>query len=158
MRPTTYADCQGRPRPCPWLSCKHNLMLDVNERTGSLIPNLGRTVGGGSRDRRNLTRKLPNLAERQSYGRAAEVEAALLEALDQAAADDAPTCVLDAVRDGQNYTLEEVGDLLSVTRERVRQIEIGALKQIRDTRGRAVAALADWEDARADRSGWESKL
>lgn len=35
-RPQTRGDCVGGPRPCPWASCRHNLFLDVDQRTGSL--------------------------------------------------------------------------------------------------------------------------
>jgi RNA polymerase primary sigma factor len=40
------------------------------------------------------------------------------------------------------YTLEEIGRRLSVTRERVRQIESRALHKVRATRGGGVAVLA----------------
>lgn len=30
-RPRTRADCAQGPRPCPWVSCRHNLYLDVRE-------------------------------------------------------------------------------------------------------------------------------
>lgn len=36
------------------------------------------------------------------------------------------------MRDGREYTLKEVGKILGVTRERVRQIQSGALKQLRN--------------------------
>ena len=35
-RPRTRADCVGGLRPCPFVSCRHNLYLDVNSRTGNL--------------------------------------------------------------------------------------------------------------------------
>lgn len=39
-RPRTRADCLpggcNEQRPCPWVSCKRHLYLDVNERTGSI--------------------------------------------------------------------------------------------------------------------------
>ena len=35
-RPVTRADCAGGERPCPWVSCRHHLYLDVNEGTGSI--------------------------------------------------------------------------------------------------------------------------
>lgn len=41
-RPRTRADCEGGERPCPYVSCKYNLYLDVTE-TGSIqinFPNL----------------------------------------------------------------------------------------------------------------------
>src|SRR6185312_13612104 len=35
-RPVTRADCQGGERPCPFVSCKHHLYLDVSARTGAI--------------------------------------------------------------------------------------------------------------------------
>lgn len=39
-RPTTRGDCLpggcNEARPCPYVLCRHNLYLDVNERTGSI--------------------------------------------------------------------------------------------------------------------------
>jgi RNA polymerase primary sigma factor len=35
------------------------------------------------------------------------------------------------LQDGTGHTLEEIGDQLNVTRERIRQIEVKALKQLR---------------------------
>lgn len=31
-RPQTRADCSSGIRPCPWVSCRHNLYLDVSEK------------------------------------------------------------------------------------------------------------------------------
>jgi len=40
LRPQTFADCEsvglGELFPCPFVSCKHHLYLDVNPRTGSI--------------------------------------------------------------------------------------------------------------------------
>jgi hypothetical protein len=36
LRPKTRADCATGPRPCLFVSCKHNLFLDVNPETGSV--------------------------------------------------------------------------------------------------------------------------
>jgi hypothetical protein len=41
------------------------------------------------------------------------------------------TCSLDVADDGE-HTLEEVGELLNLTRERIRQIEDTALRKIRN--------------------------
>ena len=30
LRPKTRAECIDGPRPCPWVSCRHHLYLDVN--------------------------------------------------------------------------------------------------------------------------------
>lgn len=38
-RPKTRGECAEGLRPCPYVSCKHHLYLDVNEDTGSLILN-----------------------------------------------------------------------------------------------------------------------
>lgn len=38
-RPVTRGDCVGGVRPCPWVSCKHNLFLDVSNDTGSIQSN-----------------------------------------------------------------------------------------------------------------------
>lgn len=35
-RPKTRAGCVDVPRPCPYVSCKHNLYLDVSPKTGSI--------------------------------------------------------------------------------------------------------------------------
>lgn len=82
-RPGTRGECVGAPRPCPWVSCRHHLYLDVNPETGSLKLNF------------------PHL----------EVW------------DLRETCSLD-VADRGGATLEEVGDILNLTRERVRQVEM----------------------------------
>jgi len=46
--------------------------------------------------------------------------------------------------DGQSYTLAEVGKIFSVTRERVRQIEAGALRKLRHpTRSRQLSGFLE---------------
>src|SRR5207248_4026222 len=35
-RPRVRGDCAEGPRPCPYVSCKYNLYVDVNPRTGSV--------------------------------------------------------------------------------------------------------------------------
>lgn len=88
-RPRVRADCAVVPRPCPWVSCRHHLFLDVNEN-GSLRLNF------------------PGL----------EVA-------------DLPLggCALDAAEDGAR-TLDELGVLLNLTRERSRQLEVLALARL----------------------------
>lgn len=80
---------------------------------------------------------------------AADREEELLEALDHAALEHTPTCVLDMVEGGASHTLEAVGNLLGVTRERMRQIETIAIGKIRDEHGDD-EELATWEEARSD--------
>ena len=89
-RPRTRAECQHEQRPCPWVSCKHHLYLDVNPRTGSIKLNF------------------PDLE---------------LWELEH-------TCALDVADDG-GHTLEEVGDITNLTRERIRQLELRGLLELR---------------------------
>jgi len=35
-RPRTRGDCVDGPRPCPWVSCRWNLYLDVSPATGAI--------------------------------------------------------------------------------------------------------------------------
>lgn len=88
VRPRTRGACKGSERPCPFVSCKYHLYLDVN-------------CAGG------LKLNFPGI----------ELE------------DMAETCALD-VADRGGATLEEIGDLLNVTRECVRQMELVSLRSL----------------------------
>lgn len=99
-RPKTRADCEGGCRPCPFVSCKYHLYLDVNPKTGSVKLNF------------------PDL----------EVE------------DMPETCVLD-IADKGGLTLEETGDVMNLTRERIRQVEIVALEKLKASS--SAATLSD---------------
>jgi hypothetical protein len=98
--------------------------------------NIGRSTrrvrydDGSRRARRNRTRRLPVLTPRLSvavFDVAAERALALLFASGQ------PSCALD-VADQGGTTLDRVGDLLAMTRERVRQIELVALARARHSK------------------------
>jgi len=89
-RPHTRSECRDGIRPCPFVSCRFHLYLDVNPRTGTLKLNF------------------PGLEVWEMPF----------------------TCALD-VSDMGGRTLEEVGQILNMTRERVRQLESSALKKIR---------------------------
>ena len=89
-RPRTRAECAHGQRPCPWVSCKHHLYLDVNPRTGTIKLNF------------------PDLEPWE------------LE----------HTCALDVADDG-GHTLEQVGDITNLTRERIRQLELRGLLELR---------------------------
>jgi hypothetical protein len=91
MRPKTRADCVNGPRPCMFVSCKHNLYLDVNPETGSI--------------------KL-NFPDKEIW----ELE---------------HTCALDVAEKG-GITLEEVGAIMNLTRERIRQVETRGLVKLRE--------------------------
>jgi len=89
-RPKTRAECRDMPRPCPYVSCKHHLYLDVNPHTGSIKLNF------------------PDLEPWE------------LE----------HTCALDVADEGSR-TLEEIGAITNLTRERVRQVEVRGLLGLR---------------------------
>lgn len=89
-RPMTRADCVDGPRPCPLVSCKYNLYLDVN-KSGALKFNF------------------PDV----------EVE------------DMRESCVLD-VADRGGITLEDVGQIMNLTRERIRQVELRAIDKVKN--------------------------
>jgi len=89
-RPRTRAECKEGQRPCPWVSCKHHLYLDVNPDTGSIKLNF------------------PDLE--------------VWEMKD--------TCSLD-VADRNGITLEEVGEIMNLTRERIRQVEVRGLLKLK---------------------------
>jgi hypothetical protein len=88
-RPHKRSECAEGPRPCPHVSCRHHLYLDVNPSTGTIKLNF------------------PDL----------EVwELAI-------------SCALD-VADLGGTAIELVSELMNVTRERVRQIEMQALSRL----------------------------
>jgi len=91
QRPRTRADCVNGARPCLFVSCKHNLYLDVNPDTGSI--------------------KL-NFPDKEIW----ELEY---------------TCALDVAEKG-GITLEEVGEIMNLTRERIRQVETRGLMKLRE--------------------------
>jgi hypothetical protein len=91
QRPRTRADCVNGPRPCLFVSCKHNLYLDVNPETGSIKLNFP------------------------------DKEITELE----------HTCALDVAEKG-GITLEEVGEIMNLTRERIRQVETRGLLKLRE--------------------------
>ena len=91
-RPRTRGDCVDGERPCPFVSCKHHLYLDVDPERGSI--------------------KF-NFPDKE------------LHELEQ-------TCALDVAELG-GTTLENVGSLFNLTRERVRQIEARAAANARST-------------------------
>ncbi len=94
LRPQTRGDCRNATRPCPWISCKYHLYLDVNPQTGSIKLNF------------------PDLEVWEMT----------------------ETCALD-VADRGGITLEDVGSLLNLTRERIRQVELSGLQKLRKVVG-----------------------
>ena len=89
-RPQSRGECKEGERPCPYVSCKHHLYLDVNPETGSIKLNF------------------PDLEVWEM----------------------AETCSLD-VADRGGITLEEVGVILNLPRERIRQVEVRGLIKLK---------------------------
>jgi hypothetical protein len=89
-RPKMRGECNQGERPCPYVSCKHHLYLDVNPDTGSIKLNF------------------PDLEVWEMT----------------------ETCSLD-VADRGGITLEEVGEILNLTRERIRQVEVRGLLKLK---------------------------
>ena len=85
-KPKSRADCVDMERPCPYVSCKYHLYIDVHPVRGSIKVNF------------------PDLEVWEMT----------------------ETCALD-VADRGGITLEEVGEIMNLTRERVRQVETAGL-------------------------------
>ena len=88
-KPRSRADCVDMERPCPYVSCKYHLYIDVHPVRGSIKVNF------------------PDLD--------------VWEMTD--------TCALD-IADRGGITLEEVGQIMNLTRERVRQLETQGLGKL----------------------------
>jgi hypothetical protein len=91
-RPGVRAECRCGVRPCPYVSCKHHLFLDVNPETGSIKLNF------------------PHLEVWEM----------------------SESCALDVAERG-GITLEEVGEIMNLTRERIRQVEVRGLLKLKMT-------------------------
>lgn len=99
-RPMTRADCKDGPRPCPWVGCKYHLLIDVKEKGGMVV---------------NFETGLRTLSTRRATDE--EWMDSAVDRLDTMK----HTCALDVADKGE-HTLEEVGELYGITRERIRQI------------------------------------
>jgi Sigma-70, region 4 len=102
-KPKLRAECAEGPRPCPYVSCKHHLFIDVSPRTGAIKLNF------------------PDL-EVWELGE---------------------SCALD-VADRGGTTLEDVGAIMNLTRERIRQVEVKALAKLEALRD--MSFLRDFVD------------
>jgi DNA-directed RNA polymerase sigma subunit (sigma70/sigma32) len=93
IRPKARMECLEAPRPCPHVSCRHHLYLDVSSKTGAIKLNF------------------PDL----------EVWELPI------------SCALDVADDG-GRTLEDIGEIMNLTRERIRQLELKALSKLEAVR------------------------
>lgn len=92
-KPRTRTECLSMERPCPYVSCKYHLYIDVHPVRGSIKVNF------------------PDLEVWEMT----------------------ETCALD-VADRGGITLEEVGEIMNLTRERVRQVETAGLSKLQEFR------------------------
>ena len=93
-RPKARGECANVSRPCPYVSCKYHLYIDVNPATGSIKINF------------------PDLEVWELQH----------------------SCALDVAQTG-GITLEEVGEILNLTRERIRQVEVRGLIKLKEEGG-----------------------
>jgi hypothetical protein len=93
-RPESRGACANVARPCPYVSCKYHLYIDVNPGTGSIKINF------------------PDLEVWELQN----------------------SCALDVAEQG-GITLEEVGEILNLTRERIRQVEVRGLVKLKEAGG-----------------------
>ena len=108
-RPTTRGECLNGPRPCPWVSCRHNLYLDID---------------GKGNIKLNFPDKEPH--------------------------EMTESCSLDVGGRGRGMDLVAVSELVNITRERVRQIEVMGMRLMRgdDTLVEAMTDEPDHSGAR----------
>jgi Sigma-70, region 4 len=90
-RPQTRGECAEMERPCPFVSCKYHLYIDVHPVRGSIKVNFP----------------------------------------DVEVWDMTDSCALD-IADRGGITLEEVGEIMNLTRERVRQLETQGLARLQN--------------------------
>jgi hypothetical protein len=102
-KPRQREECVDGPRPCPFVSCKYHLYIDVSPRTGAIKLNF------------------PDLEVWEMN----------------------ESCALD-VADRGGTTLEDVGAIMNLTRERIRQVEVKALAKLEALRD--MMALRDYVD------------
>jgi hypothetical protein len=105
-KPQTRVDCANGERPCPFVSCKHHLYLDVNPETGSIKMNF------------------PDIEVWEMT----------------------ETCALDVAERG-GVTLEEVGEIMNLTRERIRQLEMSGLARLTNADGTHGVDLSEFNEA-----------
>lgn len=136
--PATVADCRG-PGICPVLRCKWNVLLHVTE-----VSSRAQTISVGARGGTGTGIGLATKRDRAGIVRMEDLDA-IVDAV-VALADQLPsTCTLDYVEDPDlmpgreneepgnpnvaHMTLNQVADVMGMSRERVRQIEMLAIRK-----------------------------
>lgn len=101
-RPKTRGDCEDGPRPCPYYGCRYNLSVDVAPAFDQDSQPIGNV---------------------QLHHTGPEDDP---ESFDMPAGN----CALDYADTPGGMTLEEIGAVMGITRERVRQIEHSAVRKV----------------------------
>lgn len=126
IRPRTVGECRHAVRPCPWVSCRFNLLIDVLE-DGSII------INAKYRRPEGAARVIPPKREEDERF-LDEIEDAIEVWFDEPI-PPVKSCVLDETmhRYKDDHQLDEIADVMFVSRERVRQIEAAALLKAKRT-------------------------
>ena len=110
-RPQTRAECIDGPRPCPWISCRYHLLIDVKP-SGAVIANVKEP---GQYGHRTISRHTRRPIDDQN------LDDQLLERMETMS----DTCALDvAERGGASH--KEVGELLGIRKQSVLRIQASA--------------------------------
>ena len=141
-RPITRADCIDGPRPCPWVSCRHHLLLEIAAARPAINDD------GSKRDARPTTIRLNRYIEAGQLGRRpglsasdpAEVVRAWIRDAVQHLEHMEWSCALD-VTDAHDdgYPLVSVARLLGVITAAIKE-EVGPAGR---TMRRVLAEYAD---------------
>lgn len=133
-RPATRGECP-KERPCPFVGCRHHLAFDVM------------SVGG-----LRTARPVPLDA---CWDLPVSCSLDVADGLVRVDGVDADCDCDDTGGDGW-ITLEAVGDLLGVTRERVRQIEMNAVEKLRLGLSKMGCEVGPRDPRVADREVWRT--
>lgn len=121
-RPKTRGECLAEARPCPWVGCRHHLLIEVaaarTRRTRSRSPGLILNVPTTGGQRPQLR---PSCDD--------DTLQAWIEDVVDALAAMPWSCSLDVVDALEQLTLDEVGEQLGLGDNRVRNVSASALRR-----------------------------
>lgn len=118
-RPRVRADCATFDRPCPYVACRHHLLLDVGDVATSLKVNFPDLID-------DRVYEGPELEDGRFWTETNEgrvFEGPFIEEMQA-------TCALDVAEQGDRVH-EEIGPYMNLTRERVRQVEEQILEKLK---------------------------